>query len=113
MIRVEGLTKRYARTVAVDDISFEVEKGQIVGFLGPNGAGKTTDARAYLLPAALDRDCAGCRFRRAGATPRSEETHRLSSRNPASVPGYGGRRVSDLCGQTEGPGDRRCAQTGG
>src|SRR3974377_1523557 len=45
MIRVEGLTKRYARTVAVDNISFEVEKGQIVGFLGPNGAGKTTTMR--------------------------------------------------------------------
>lgn len=39
MIKVEGLTKRYARNIAVDHISFEVEKGQIVGFLGPNGAG--------------------------------------------------------------------------
>jgi len=45
MIKVEGLTKRYARTIAVDNISFEVEKGQIVGFLGPNGAGKTTTMR--------------------------------------------------------------------
>ena len=45
MIKVEGLTKRYARFVAVDNISFEVEKGQIVGFLGPNGAGKTTTMR--------------------------------------------------------------------
>jgi ABC-2 type transport system ATP-binding protein len=45
MIKVEGLSKRYARTVAVDNISFEVEEGQIVGFLGPNGAGKTTTMR--------------------------------------------------------------------
>src|SRR3978361_61761 len=45
MIKVEGLTKRYAHTVAVDHISFEVQKGQIVGFLGPNGAGKTTTMR--------------------------------------------------------------------
>ena len=45
MIKVEGLTKRYARTIAVDNISFEVDKGQIVGFLGPNGAGKTTTMR--------------------------------------------------------------------
>lgn len=45
MIQVDHLTKRYARNVAVDDISFEVEKGQIVGFLGPNGAGKTTTMR--------------------------------------------------------------------
>ena len=45
MITVKNLTKRYARTVAVDRISFEVQKGQIVGFLGPNGAGKTTTMR--------------------------------------------------------------------
>src|ERR671926_603071 len=45
MINVKQLTKRYARTTAVDRISFEVTKGQIVGFLGPNGAGKTTTMR--------------------------------------------------------------------
>jgi ABC-2 type transport system ATP-binding protein len=45
MIKVEGLTKRYARTVAVDHISFDVNKGEIVGFLGRNGAGKTTTMR--------------------------------------------------------------------
>src|SRR6516164_6045319 len=45
MIIVKELTKRYAHTIAVDHISFEVAKGQIVGFLGPNGAGKTTTMR--------------------------------------------------------------------
>lgn len=45
MINVKELTKRYARTTAVDHISFDVPKGQIVGFLGPNGAGKTTTMR--------------------------------------------------------------------
>jgi len=45
MITVKELTKRYARNIAVDHISFEVQKGQIVGFLGPNGAGKTTTMR--------------------------------------------------------------------
>ena len=62
MIKVEGLTKRYARTVAVDDISFEVEKGQIVGFLGPNGAGKTTTMRVltcFLPPTAGTAQVAG------------------------------------------------------
>jgi len=42
MIEVEGLTKRYGPHVAVDDISFAVRKGEVVGLLGPNGAGKTT-----------------------------------------------------------------------
>src|SRR5579859_7620305 len=45
MISVKELTKKYARNLAVDHISFEVKKGQIVGFLGPNGAGKTTTMR--------------------------------------------------------------------
>jgi len=62
MIKVEGLTKRYARKVAVDNISFEVEKGQIVGFLGPNGAGKTTTMRVltcFLPPTAGKASVAG------------------------------------------------------
>jgi ABC-2 type transport system ATP-binding protein len=45
MIKVERLTKRYGPTLAVKDITFEIEKGEIVGFLGPNGAGKTTTMR--------------------------------------------------------------------
>ena len=45
MIEVNQLTKRYNRFTAVDDISFSVGKGQVVGFLGPNGAGKTTTLR--------------------------------------------------------------------
>ena len=45
MIEVENLTKRYGPLTAVRDISFTVDKGEIVGFLGPNGAGKTTTMR--------------------------------------------------------------------
>jgi len=45
MIQVTGLSKKYASHVAVDNISFSVDKGDIVGFLGPNGAGKTTTMR--------------------------------------------------------------------
>ena len=53
MIQVEHLTKRYGPTVAVSDVSFEVQKGEVLGFLGPNGAGKTTTMRVitgYLPP---------------------------------------------------------------
>jgi ABC-2 type transport system ATP-binding protein len=45
MIEVRNLTKWYGRTLAVDNISFDVEAGSVVGFLGPNGAGKTTTLR--------------------------------------------------------------------
>ncbi len=62
MIQVDGLTKRYARQVAVDNISFSVEKGDIVGFLGPNGAGKTTTMRVltcFMPPTAGKATVAG------------------------------------------------------
>jgi ABC-2 type transport system ATP-binding protein len=62
MIKVDSLTKRYARTIAVDEISFEVEKGRIVGFLGPNGAGKTTTMRVltcFMPPSAGTARVAG------------------------------------------------------
>ena len=53
MIEVEHLTKRYGPVTAVDDVSFKVEKGEILGFLGPNGAGKTSTMRVitgYMPP---------------------------------------------------------------
>ena len=45
MIRTEHLSKRYDSLTAVDDVSFEVNPGEVLGFLGPNGAGKTTTMR--------------------------------------------------------------------
>jgi len=45
MIRVNKLSKRYGDFLAVKEVSFEANKGDIVGFLGPNGAGKTTTLR--------------------------------------------------------------------
>jgi ABC-2 type transport system ATP-binding protein len=62
MIRVQDLTKKYARNTAVDHISFEVQKGDIVGFLGPNGAGKTTTMRVltcFLPPTSGTANVAG------------------------------------------------------
>ena len=53
MIEVHHVTKRYGRVTAVDDVSFRVERGEILGFLGPNGAGKTTTMRiltGYMPP---------------------------------------------------------------
>ncbi len=80
MIEVEGLTKVYVDLPVVDEISFFVPEGQILGFLGPNGAGKTTAMRmitAFLPPTAgrvvvagvdLDQDPVGLR-RRVGYLP--------------------------------------------
>ncbi len=62
MITAKQLTKRYARNTAVDQISFEVQKGQIVGFLGPKGAGKTTTMRmltCFLPPTSGTAEVAG------------------------------------------------------
>src|SRR6267142_247230 len=53
VIEVQHLTKRYGPVTAVDDVSFTVERGEILGFLGPNGAGKTTTMRiltGYMPP---------------------------------------------------------------
>jgi ABC-2 type transport system ATP-binding protein len=56
MIEARGLTKRYGDRLAVDDLTFTVQPGQVTGFLGPNGAGKSTTMRMIL---GLDRPTAG------------------------------------------------------
>jgi ABC-2 type transport system ATP-binding protein len=63
VIEVQHITKRYGRVTAVDDVSFKVERGEILGFLGPNGAGKTTTMRILTgyMPATEGRAfVAGC-----------------------------------------------------
>jgi len=63
MIEVEGLSKTYVDVAVVDDISFFVPEGQVLGFLGPNGAGKTTTMRmitGFLPPSAGRVVVAGC-----------------------------------------------------
>lgn len=62
MIQIRNLTRLYGTRVAVDNISFDVEKGEIIGFLGPNGAGKTTTMRVitgYLMPSRGEVSVAG------------------------------------------------------
>jgi ABC-type glutathione transport system ATPase component len=76
-IRVDGLTKRFGRVVAVEDLSMTVAPGEVFGFLGPNGAGKSTTIRLLLgliRPTAGSAKIFGCA---AGDVRRS---HRIRAR---------------------------------
>ena len=55
MINVEHLTKQYKEVLAVDDLSFQVDEGEIVGLLGPNGSGKSTTINCMLSLLNFDR----------------------------------------------------------
>jgi ABC-2 type transport system ATP-binding protein len=93
MIDVEGLSKSYGPRVAVDDISFHVEKGEIVGFLGPNGAGKTTTMRVltgYLPPTEGRASIAGF-----DTFSQSLEARRHIGYLPETVPLYPEMAVAD------------------
>jgi len=93
MIDVEGLSKSYGPRMAVDDISFHVEKGEIVGFLGPNGAGKTTTMRmlsGYLPPTEGRASIAGF-----DTFLQSLEARRRIGYLPETVPLYPEMAVAD------------------
>jgi ABC-2 type transport system ATP-binding protein len=67
VIRLDGLTKRYGRTLAVEGLTFEVRPGHVTGFLGPNGAGKSTTMRLLLgldVPTAGTATIGGVAYRR-------------------------------------------------
>ena len=94
MIEVKHLTKWYGRVLAVDDVSFGVDKGKIVGFLGPNGAGKSTTLKVLTcyLPATQGKatvdDC--------DVLTQSLEVRRRVGYMPESVPLYPEMRVREL-----------------
>ncbi len=93
MIRVQNLTKRYVGRTAVDRISFEVGRGEIVGFLGPNGAGKTTTIRVltgYLPASSGTASIAGF-----GVFTQSLEARRRVGYMPENVPLYDDMRVKE------------------
>lgn len=93
MIKVENLTRRFGRTVAVDDISFSIQTGEVVGFLGPNGAGKTTTMRmlsCFLPPTRGSITIAGLDIVRD-----SLEVRRITGYMPESAPLYQEMRVHD------------------
>ena len=95
MIEVAHLTRRFGNVLAVDDLSFSLEKGEVVGFLGPNGAGKTTTMRiltGYLPASSAERlTVAGHDVLRE-----SMQVRRRIGYLPESVPLYSEMRVREM-----------------
>ena len=93
MIQVDSLTKEYAGRRAISDVSFSVERGEILGFLGPNGAGKTTTMRiltGFLPPTSGTASIAGF-----DVSTDSLQARRHIGYLPESVPLYKDLRVYD------------------
>ncbi|MBI2447637.1 MAG: ATP-binding cassette domain-containing protein [Candidatus Omnitrophica bacterium] len=93
MIEVNGLTKYYGKVKAIDNISFKVEKGEILGFLGPNAAGKTTTMRiitCFIPATGGDAKVAGYDVSRD-----SLEVRRRIGYVPENVPLYDDMRVKE------------------
>ena len=93
MIKVENLTKRYAGQTAIQDLNFEVSRGEIMGFLGPNGAGKTTTMRilaTLLNPSWGEASVCGYSIYNG-----AKEIRRMIGYMPENVPLYSDMRVTE------------------
>ena len=93
MISVQGLTKRYGQTEAVKNLSFTVEKGEIIGFLGPNGAGKSTTMR--ILSGYIPADEGEVRIAGFDVFGESVKARSRIGYMPENVPLYPEMRVSE------------------
>ena len=94
MIKVQKVVKRFGATVAADSVSFEVDKGEILGFLGPNGAGKSTVMRmitTYLVP-----DSGTVTVGDHDVITHPQEVRRQLGYLPENVPLYNDMRVLDF-----------------
>ncbi|MFH0946727.1 MAG: ATP-binding cassette domain-containing protein [Planctomycetota bacterium] len=94
MIAVEHLTKWYGDVRAVDDITFEVSEGEVVGFLGPNGAGKTTTLR--ILTAFMPASAGSVRIGGFDVLTQSLQVRRRLGYLPETVPIYPDMRVEEF-----------------
>lgn len=93
MIRVENLTKNYGSRLAIDSLTFDAAKGEVLGFLGPNGAGKTTTMRiltGYMPPTSGKAEIGGF-----DVVEKSLEVRRLVGYLPETVPLYPEMTVFD------------------
>jgi len=93
MIKVSGVTKKFPARLAVDDVSFEVGRGEIVGFLGPNGAGKTTTMR--MLTGYLPQNSGSIEVAGYDIAKHPQEVRRRIGYLPESCPLYPEMRVDE------------------
>ena len=93
MIEVEHLTKYFGQWLAVDDVTFQVDRRQVVGFLGPNGAGKTTTMR--ILTGYLPASSGSARVAGYDVRSQSLDVRKNIGFLPESVPLYGEMRVEE------------------
>ncbi|MBT8043164.1 MAG: ATP-binding cassette domain-containing protein [Pontiella sp.] len=93
MIKVSGVTKKYPARLAVDNISFEVDRGEIVGFLGPNGAGKTTTMR--MLTGYLPMNSGSIEVAGFDVVRQPQEVRRRIGYLPENCPLYPEMRVDE------------------
>ncbi|MEQ1894634.1 MAG: ATP-binding cassette domain-containing protein, partial [Planctomycetota bacterium] len=94
MISVSHLTRRFAAHTAVDDVSFELARGEVVGFLGPNGAGKTTTMR--MLTGFLPPSAGTVKVDGFDVLTHSLEVRQRIGYLPESVPLYREHRVLEM-----------------
>ncbi len=104
VVEVDSLTKSFGRVAAVEDLSFTVERGQVVGLLGPNGAGKTTTLRMMLGLIRPDKGHASILGEKI--TPGSGVLRRVGAlvEGPGFVPHVSGRRNLELYWRAGGAG---------
>ncbi len=94
MIEVDGLTKRYGELKAVDNISFAVERGEILGFLGPNGAGKSTTMK--MLSCFIAPTCGTARICGKDILAHSLEVRKMIGYLPENAPSYKDMTVKEF-----------------
>ena len=95
MIEVQNLTKRYGEAKAVDNISFRVNEGEILGFLGPNGAGKSTTMN--ILTGYLSATSGAAKINGFDILEEPIEANRLSAGAAAFVSGHDSKGLPGLC----------------
>src|SRR5256884_4351023 len=112
IIEVEGLTKSYGGKRGIQDVSIQVEEGEVFGFLGPNGAGKTTTIR--LLMALLRADAGTARIAGLDSWDRSLEIKRLIGYvpgEPALDPNLTGGQLLEYFANLRGGADQAQLET--